>query len=445
MNATIPSRSIELRAIEELRPRPNNARTHSRRQRKQIAQSIKRFGFVTPILVDGADQIIAGLGRYGAARELGLTEIPVLCVTHLSEAEIRAYVIADNRLAELAGWDPDLLAIELQGIVDLGFDPGTIGFEAPQLDIIFAEANRRKADPRGPENDIPAVDRSCAVARLGDLWRLGQHLLLCGTALGRECYEQLLSDDRARLVITDGPYNVLVNGHIGGSGRTRHREFVQASGEMTRAEFAAFLERAFGHLSRFSIDGSLHYVFIDWRHLCEMLAAGHAAYSSLLNVVVWNKNNGGMGSMYRSKHELIFVWKNGSGPHVNNVELGRHGRNRTNVWDYAGVNAFGPNRVEELTSHPTVKPVAMIADAVKDATKHGDVVLDPFAGSGTILIACEQTGRRGRAIELDPLYVDVAVRRWQRFAGKDAVLVATGQTFDDVEAARSAALEPREG
>lgn len=362
--------------------------------------------------------------------------VPVLRLSHLSAAERQAYVIADNRLAEKAGWDREILAIELQSLIDLSFDVELTGFETAEIDLVLDEAAEARDGVQGPEDEVPAP-RDRAVTRTGDMWALGAHRLLCGSALDDEAYSSMLDREKAQLVITDPPYNVRIDGHVCGSGKTRHREFAFASGEMSETEFTGFLGTAFRHLAGHSVDGAMHFVFMDWRHMFEAIKAGRSVYSELKNLVVWNKTNGGMGSLYRSKHELIFVWKSGGGAHVNNVELGRFGRNRTNVWDYPGVNTFRKGRLDELALHPTVKPVALVADAIKDCSGRRDVVLDPFCGSGTVLIAAETAGRRARAIEIDPAYVDVAVRRWQTYTGKSATLVSTGESFEYAEQSRA--------
>ena len=443
MLCTAASRAVELVSPARFQSYRGNARTHSKKQIRQIARSIERFGFTNPVLAGDDDEIIAGHGRVEAAKLLGLSEVPVLRLSHLSEAERRAYVIADNRLAEKAGWDREILAIELQGLIDLSFEVELTGFATAEIDLVLDEAASAKGGPRASEDRLPLAGQP--VSRPGDLWALGGHRLLCASALEADSYRQVLGEERAEVVLTDPPYNVPIDGHVCGSGLNRHREFAQASGEMSEAEFTGFLRTAFEHLARHSTDGALQFVFMDWRHLFEMLTAGRAAYRELKNLVVWNKTNGGMGSLYRSKHELVFVWKAGPGPHVNNVELGRFGRNRSNVWDYAGVNSFGPERSDDLARHPTVKPVAMLADAIRDASRRNGIVLDPFCGSGTVLVAAQQTGRRARAIEIDPIYVDVSVRRWQTYTGKSAVLLATGQSFEEVEDERADQAQPGSG
>jgi DNA modification methylase len=429
--------SIIYRKISELKPYPRNARTHSRKQVKQIAAAIQEFGFTNPVLIDENDQIIAGHGRVQAAKLLRLAEVPTVQIAHLSATQKRAYILADNRLAEKAGWDKEILAVELQGLLTDGFEVVLTGFEAPDIDVILDAAADTKCDRHG-DNNIPAAGP--AVSQAGDLWLLGPHRVFCGNALESVSYDNLLDGSKASLIFTDPPYNVTIDGNVGGKGQTRHREFAMGSGEMTSTAFTTFLTQTFQHLAANSLDGSIHYTCMDWRHMQEMLAAGYEVYSELKNVCVWNKSNGGMGTFYRSKHELVFVWKSGTAPHLNNFELGQHGRNRTNVWDYAGVNTFRSGRMNELQMHPTVKPVALVADAIKDCSKQGDIVLDPFCGSGTILVAAERTGRKARALEIDPAYVDVAIRRWEELTGKSATL-STGGTFEEITEQRTIELD----
>jgi DNA modification methylase len=421
-----------------------------KRQIKAIARSIERFGFTNPVLATSANEILAGHGRVEAAKLLGMNTVPVLRIDHLSEAERRAYILADNHLAEKAGWDKELLEIELQSLVTVGFDVEITGFEVPEVDLILDAAAEKKSDP-GPEDDLPDVRyEQPAVTRAGDLWLFGpkgdqRHRLLAGDARDPAAIARLLGEEQAAMVITDPPYNVPIRGHVSGKGRNRYAEFAMASGEMSEDEFISFLTRFFATALMKTAPGALLYVFMDWRHLFEMLTAARALDLRLMNLCVWNKSNGGMGSLYRSKHELILVLRLGDAPHRNNVELGKHGRTRTNVWDYPGVNAFRSGRAAELAMHPTVKPVAMIADAIRDVTKQNDVILDPFGGSGTVIIAAEKIGRRARAIEIDCHYCDVAIRRWETFTGKTAALAATGETFEEVaerrENERGLALE----
>lgn len=427
---------IEERAVDSLRPYEGNARTHSKRQVTQIADSIRRFGFTNPLLIGDNGVVIAGHGRLLAARQLGLTKVPAVQLDHLSPAERRAYVLADNKLAQNAGWDRDLLALELQGLIDLGFEVELTGFSLAEIDTVLDAAN--DSDPEAgdaPEDAVPAF-RGPAVSTLGDLWELGRHRLLCGDARRPEDYAALMAGEQADLVFTDPPYNVPIAGHVSGLGAVQHREFAFASGEMSADAFTRFLAETLGGMAAVCRPGAIAFVCMDWRHMRELLAAGDQVFSELKQLVVWNKTNGGMGSFYRSKLELVFVWKVGDAPHTNSFELGQTGRYRTNVWDYAGVNSFSAERDEALAMHPTVKPVAMVADALRDCSKRGGIVLDGFGGSGTTLIAAEKCGRRARLIEYDPLYADTIVRRWEALTGKRAVLCATGQSFEDVAHAR---------
>lgn len=427
---------IELIPVDRLTACKNNARTHSRKQIRQIADSIEWFGFTNPILIDDHGEIIAGHGRVAAAKLLGLNEVPTLRLSHLSATEKRAYVLADNKLAEKAGWDREILAIELQGLIDLDFEVELTGFEMGEIDIILENADEAKGEAAGPEDEVPEPIPGPSVSQPADLWLLDKHRIFCGDALDHGAYERLLDGERAEFIFTDPPYNVPIHGHVCGKGAIRHREFAMASGEMSKEAFTGFLTAAFRHLVAHTTDGSIHEICMDWRHIAEMMAAGNEVYTELKNLCVWAKTNAGMGSFYRSQHELVFVWKSGAAPHVNNFELGQHGRSRTNVWEYAGISTMRAGRLEELAMHPTVKPVALVADAIKDCSRRGGLVLDPFCGSGTILIAAERTGRTARALEIDPQYVDVAIRRWQTCTGKAATLAVTGQSFEEVEEQR---------
>ena len=363
----------------------------------------------------------------------------------LDTEHLTVYVIADNRLAECAGWDRELLALELQGLaeIDLDFDLEVTGFETAEIDLLIGpEAESEESDPA---DEAPRLyPEAPTVSRPGDLWEIGPHRLLCGNALDAAAYDRLLGARKARMVFIDPPYNVPIEGHVSGLGRKQHGAFAMACGEMSEAEFTTFLEKALGHHAAHSIDGALHFVCMDWRHMGELLAAGRSLYREYKNCCVWVKTNAGMGSLYRSQHELVFVFKVGTAPHVNNVALGRHGRTRTNVWRYAGVTSFGPGRDEALAMHPTVKPLRMVGDAILDATRRGDRVLDGFAGSGTTLLAAERTGRVGCGLEIDPRYVDVALRRLEEHTELEAVHAESGRTLAEVAAARAASEGPGE-
>ncbi|MET4218294.1 DNA modification methylase [Bradyrhizobium sp. LB14.3] len=431
---------IEHLPIAELKPNPANARRHSRKQLHQIAASIREFGFNSIVVADEEGVILVGHGRVEGARLAGLERVPVLRVGHLTPGQKTAFSLADNKVALNSDWDTDQLRVlwrELMG-AEVNFDLEVTGFETAEIDLLVdGEATREKPD----RSDLVPPVRSDAVSRLGDLWMLGEHRLLCGDACDAASFADLMDGDQARLVFTDPPYNVRIDGHVSGLGAVKHREFQMASGEMSPAEFAGFLAVVFGNMAAVSLDGAIHFVCMDWRHMDEVLKAAGGIYSELKNLCVWNKSNGGMGSFYRSKHELVFVYKVGHGPHVNTIELGKHGRYRTNVWDYAGANSFRSGRDAELEMHPTVKPTALVIDAIKDCSRRGDIVLDPFSGSGTTVMAAQKCRRRARVIELDPLYVDVAIRRWQSYTGQAATMAITGETFAEVEQRRADPLQ----
>ena len=430
-------RCIEYVPIDDLKPYPGNPRKHPKRQQNKLDRNLSAFGIVLPVLVDADGVIIAGEAVHAAAKRLGYSEIPILRIDHLAAAEVKGLRIALNRLAELAEWDEEKLALEFQGLIDIDFDVDLTGFDNAEADLIIDHAFAPVA--AGPADVVPEVEGE-PVSRLGDLWLADEHLIFCGDARNPAAYSAVLQGRLARMVITDPPYNVKVQGNVCGSGAIKHDEFIMASGEMSGEEFQRFLEVVIRNLVVSTVLGSLHYLFMDWRHLRPLQEVCDKDYGPQVNLCVWVKTNGGMGSLYRSRHELVVVYKNGSAPHVNNVQLGRYGRNRTNVWEYEGVNSLSPERRADQALHPTVKPVAMIADAIRDASDRGDLVLDPFLGSGTAVIACEQTGRVCAGLELDPKYVDVIVRRWQAYTGNKARHAATGMTFDEMADLRRGGL-----
>lgn len=413
-----------------LRPNPKHPRKHPKRQLDKLTDAIRRFGFFDPIICDDDGLIVAGVARWHAAGALDLAEVPVIRARFVTEADRRAFVLAHSKLGELAEWDDQLLAEELEFLFDQEFDLAITGFDLGDLD--FSLAGKPAAEP---PVELPAAD-AVAVTRPGDLWLIGPHRLLCGNAREPESYERLLAGELATMIFADPPYNVPIDGHVSGLGKVAHREFAEASGEMSPAEFTAFLRTVFRNSARFSTNGSIHFHCIDWRHMGEVRDAGDGIYS-LKQLVVWNKDNAGMGSFYRSQHELIFVFKSGRERHINNFGLGEKGRHRTNVWSYAGANSFRRGRAQDLADHPTVKPVAMIADAILDCSHRGNLILDPFSGSGTTLIAAHRTKRRGAAIEIDPLYCDVTLKRLGTASGL-AVLHADGRTFEEVARDRAA-------
>ncbi len=442
------AREIVHRPLKELTGYVNRPRSHTDKNLGRIAQSIKEFGFVVPILITAGGEIVAGHGRVEAARQLGMAAVPTVRVDHLTQAQTRALRIADNRLAELSDWNRDALQIEFADLMELSledelsFDLTVTGFDLPEIDLVIDGAGSAEVAP--PEEVEESDASRPAVAQPGDLWVLGRHRLFCGDALQEVSYRAVLgAEEKPRMVFTDPPFNVPVNGHVRSGKATSHREFAMASGEMSETEFGAFLSafirQAIAHLS----DGGVAMICMDWRHVSDLITAGKGCGLELINLCVWNKTNGGMGSLYRSKHELVCIFRKPGASHINNVQLGKHGRNRTNVWDYAGVNTFGKSREADLVDHPTVKPTALVADALMDVSHRGDVVLDCFGGSGATLLAAEKTGRSGRLIELDPLYVDVAIRRWQELTGEEAVHATSGETWNTC-AGKVAAADARE-
>jgi len=436
------STAIEMRAVTTLRPYAANARTHSKKQVLQIAESIRRFGFTNPVLIGDDGEILAGHGRVLAAKELGLAAVPTIKLSHLSAAERRAYVLADNKLALNAGWDSEILAIELQALIDLEFDMSLTGFSLAEIDLTLDRAQEASPAATDKAADLVPEPSGPVVSQMGDLWLLGRHRLLCGDARSTEDVRRLVGEAKVDLIFTDPPYNVPIDGHVSGLGAVKHREFAFAAGEMTPAEFTKFLTTTLGCAAGVARDGAIAFVCMDWRHMREVLDAGEAVFSELKNLCVWNKTNGGMGSFYRSKHELIFVYKIGTTPHTNSFGLGDTGRYRTNVWDYAGISSLGSTRQADLAMHPTVKPAALVADAIRDCSRRGEMVLDVFGGSGTTLIAAELTGRRACVLEYDQAYCDTIVARWQAYTGKQAVLAEGGETFEAIAERRTGQVPP---
>lgn len=409
-------------SVEELKANPNNPRTHSEKQVAKIARNVKKNGFTNPVLIDQDNMIIAGHGRVSAAKLIGLDQVPTILLENLTKEELRAYAIADNKLALEAGWDEEMLKIEFQNLIELDFDVSDTGFEIPEIDFIVNcnyVKNKKpdKADILPDENKVPRK------VETGDLWKLGNHYLYCGDSLKEDSYKILLDDQKANMILTDPPYNVPISGHVCGSGKIKHQEFAMASGEMSEQEFTNFLETIFKNLAKYSTDGSIHFHYMDWRHCLEIITAGNKVYTELKNICVWNKMQGGMGSLYRSQYELVFVFKNGTEKHTNNVELGKHGRYRTNLWEYKGVSVTNPGSLEDLKLHPTCKSVAMIMDAILDCSKPNDIILDCFAGSGSTLLAAERTRRKAYVIEYEPKYCDVILYRYEKLFKKKAELI----------------------
>ncbi len=425
--------AVTYRLISELKLNPNNPRAHGPRQIRQIARSIETFTFLVPVLVDGQGNVLAGHGRMLAALLLGWTEVPVISVDHLSESQARAFMIADNRLTENSVWDDRLLAQQMKelSMLELDFSLEVTGFDMGEIDL------RIEGLAAEPEDDDPAdalpAQTGPAVTRPGDQWLLGGSRVGYGNALEENSYVALMQNEKAAMALIDTPYNMAIEGNVSGLGTIHHQDFAMACGEMSVAQFTAFLAKVFLLLTRYSLDGAFHYVCMDWRHLSEVLTAGGQVYTELKNLCVWVKNHTGMGAFYRSRHELILVYKHGRAPHRNNILLGKFGRDRTNVWMYPSPRT--PSEEGNLLGmHPTPKSVRMVADAILDCTARGDIVLDGFLGSGTTVIAAERTGRRCFGLELDPHYVDTIVRRWEAYTGERARHASSGRSFRELEA-----------
>jgi DNA modification methylase len=427
----LPIEDVELKQdyvpLAVLKLPKRQVKKHSQDQIELLADNLRAFGQIKPIVVDASHAIVAGVAIYRALKQLGWARAQIVRAEHLSPEMLEAYAIADNKLAELSTFDPIVVVDIFKELQDIDLDLGLLGFEPFQIDNLFAEASSEEAAESEEVPEAPAVP----VSKLGDLWKLGNHLLLCGSALDVETYSQLLGDARASMIVTDPPYNCAIPGNVSSGGKVQHDNFVMASGEMSRAEFTGFLQTAFMNLVAYSVDGSIHYICMDWRNLTPMTSAGEAAYAELKNMLVWNKGSGGRSTFYKSQHELIFVWMNGRAPHINNFTLGGNGRrNRTNVITMPGANSFSRTRQDDLAAHSTVKPTRLFADLMLDCSRRGNIVLDPFCGSGTTLLAAERTGRKARCIELDPKYVDVAIQRWQTVTGGRAIHVQSGQTYE---------------
>lgn len=429
-----PTPQLVTRRPSDLQKNPKNARKHSPKQICQLASSILEFGHFGPIVIDDRNGIIAGHGRYEAAKQLGYAEIPCFVVSGLTEHQKIGLALADNKIALNAVWDQDLLKEQLLILADpvSPVDASVTGFDTVEIDnIIFPPTGL----DTGAEDEVPPVQNR-AITCLGDVWTLGEHQIICGDSRQVGTFEALMGSEKARMVFQDPPYNVRIDGHVSGLGRVRHREFAMASGEMSAEQFRTFLADTLKQAANFCQEGAIMYSCMDWRHVEEMQDAGRRAELELKNLIVWVKTNAGMGTFYRSAHELIFALKKGRAAHVNNFRLGQSGRYRTNVWEYPGVNTFRRGRTSELADHPTPKPVALIADAIRDVSNLGDIVLDSFGGSGSTLIAAERTRRRARLLEIDPLYVDVTIRRWEAFTGLQAVHRASLKNFEQISIER---------
>lgn len=428
--------SVLNRPIDEITPDPNNPRIHPKRQIQQIANSIKTFGFNIPILVDSNSKVIAGHGRLAAARLLGMTHVPTIRIDHLTEQEIRAFNIADNRLTENAEWDERLLGeqFKILSTQNLTFDLEITGFEIPAIDMYIEGVSAGGSGKADPADRVPELRFRSQVTHAGDVWKLDDHRVACGDGRDEAAFQSLMGGKKAEMVFVDPPYNDRIDRYVSNFGEIQHPEFPMASGEMGEQQFTRFLEAVCAQLRANSTEAALQFICMDWRHAFQLLTATRSVYSELKNICVWTKNRAGQGSLYRSQHEFVFVFKPGRSSHRNNVQLGRHGRYRTNVWSYPV--AVSPSQTADEDSlkgiHPTIKPVSLVADAILDCSARGDIVLDSFLGSGTTLIAAERTGRVCYGMELDPHYVDVIVRRWESFTGQSAILESSGKRFDEI-------------
>jgi DNA modification methylase len=433
-NDLLPQLRLEQRPVDSLRAPARAVRTVNAAHVTQIARSISAFGMIEPILISENGQIIDGVSTLEAARSVGLGFVPCLVIDHLTPQETRILRLALNRLQEKGEWDVQSLKLEFQELIDLDAPFELAGFEPQEIDIVLLEEGGAN-DPKA--NSLPVVsEETPSVSRLGDLWKLGRHRVLCADATKPESYTALFDGAAAAAVFTDPPYNIKIDGFAVGAGSKHHREFLNASGEMTDAEFVSFLTNFLKPASCYLVDGSVLFVCMDWRHAEHVEQAARKVGLPHLNTAVWVKGNGGLGGLYRSAHEFVLVFRKGVVSSVNNVELGRHGRDRSNVWTYPGSNQRGSSANAEAANHPTPKPVELVADALLDVTERGDIVLDPFAGSGTTIIAAQKTGRTAYTLELDPSYVDLIIRRFEKFTGEQAVHAGTGRTFAELMAER---------
>lgn len=430
--------NIVIRSVDSLTPYARNARQHPRKQLRKIADSLEKNGQTAPVLIDEDGNVLVGHGRLEAAKLLGWTSIETRCLIGMTETEKRAYILADNRLAEEARWDRDLLAVEFEALIGDGFEVELTGFDTIEIDRVLGFDNAEDAEEEKIE--LPEPDE-IAVSRLGDVWTIKDQRLTCGNARDALAYATVLGDEKAQMIFTDPPYGGSIADYLPGRGKAKHREFVEGSANQSGAAFVnEFLQPAFEQMAAAAVDGAIGYVCCDWRHLREFLDATDAAFAELKNLICWAKTNASNGGFLRSQHELILACKVKPGAHINNSSMIDGGRHRSNVWTYPGANTFRKGRLEDLASHSTVKPKKLVADAILDCSRPGGLILDPFLGSGTTLLAAAATGRRGAGIELDPLYVDVAVRRLEAALGTAAVL-PSGETFTEVAERRAAERE----
>ncbi|CAN5409960.1 DNA modification methylase [soil metagenome] len=395
------------------------ARIHTKAKLKKLRRLISEFGWTSPLIIDENSMVLCGAGRLTVALEDAIDLVPVIRIDHMTEAQKRAYILADNRIAAEASWDKALLREELSGLIELGYDVELTGFDTLEIDTMLSFDDVEASD----DNVHLPDDDAAPIARVGDLWQIGKHRVLCGDARDLASYERLLQGERAQLIFTDPPYGCAISNNVSGLGRVKHEDFVMGAGEQSLPEFAQTLLRpAFRCMAANASPGAIAFVCSDWRAAPYLHDAAQGVFHEQKNLIVFVKTNAGLGTFFRSQHELIFAFKVNPGQHINNFGLGEGGRHRSNVWTYAGANTFRKGRMQDLADHSTVKPKALVSDAIRDCSKRGGIVLDSFLGSGTTLVSCEMTGRIGRGIELDPKYVDVILRRVSAETGCEPLL-----------------------
>jgi DNA methylase/ParB-like nuclease domain len=433
--------AIEYKSLASLLPYPGNPRKHDKRQVRQIARSIEAFGFNVPLLINAENHVVAGHGRLLASRLLNLTEVPTIRLEHLTEAQARAFTIADNRLNENSAWDHQLLGEQLKILADsdLDFDLEVTGFEIKEVDCFIENLTSATERVAKAADVIPDLHGRPLVTRAGDCWNLGRHRVYCGDARSDSAYTTLMQGRRAEMVFAGPPCQDPINACLTRFGAVHHTEFAMVSDPRNASQFAESLRTSLTNLANNSVDGALNFICVDWRHSPELLTAAQSVYTEFKDLCVWVKDKPEQGSLYRNQHQLVFVFKTGKKPHRNGVHRRPCGQYRSNVWNYRGVKSRSHGQGAEGLSnlHQTIKPVDMVADAILDCTRRGQLVLDRFLGNGTTLLAAEDTGRTCYGMELDPQHVDTTLRRWRKFTGQNILEESTGRSFDDIEEERN--------
>lgn len=435
-----PALALKIRylATSFLTENAGNARTHPKAQIAKLKKAITQFGFVSPIIIDEQRMILAGHGRHRAALELGLAEVPTIMLQDMSEADVRAFVLADNIIADKAGYDKAILRSELQYLADVGYEVEITGLDTIEIDSILAIDT---AESHGSDDIVELPAKGPAITRLGDLWHIGPHRLLVGDARDPLTVERLMDGELAELVFTDPPYGCVIANNVSGLGKITHDNFVMGAGQESLPELATTILRpAFRNVARHCRAGAIAFVCSDWRAAPHMLDAAAGVFEEVKNWIIWVKTNAGLGTFYRSQFEIILAFKVSAGKTINNFGLGEGGRHRSNVWTYAGANTFRPGRMRDLIDHPTCKPKKLVADALLDCSRRGGIVLDVFAGSGTTIAAAAATGRRGYGMEIDPKYADVILRRVAEEVGEPPLLEGC-DSLESVAAARRTQLD----